>query len=116
MQSANYRPGPSFCPAINAFNGTSEILVPFGARKRIEVKQHITPFIVQAMYKCQFYIEGRVTSVSAHIVGDTIYCDLMEFVYTSKSPNLTVPFTITWASKQVDNPDNVHGKLMLCQI
>lgn len=35
----------------------------------------------------------------------------MEFVYTSKSPNLTATFAVIWGgSKPLDNPDNIHGK------
>lgn len=32
------RSGPGFCPRINATNGSSEILVPYGDLKRIQVK------------------------------------------------------------------------------
>ena len=35
-------------------------------------------------FVCQFNIEGRVTSVNAQLLGDVIYCDEMEFAYTSR--------------------------------
>ena len=35
-------------------------------------------------FVCQFNIEGRVTSVNAQLLSDTIYCDEMEFTYTSR--------------------------------
>lgn len=70
----------------------------------------IGQFIVQTRFVCQFNIEGRVTSVNAQLLGDTIYCDPMEFVYTSKSPNLTATFAVIWGgSKPLDNPHNIHG-------
>lgn len=108
----SYRSGPSFCPTINATGDGSEILVASGAKKSIKVKVHIIgQFIVQTRFVCQFNIEGRVTSVNAQLLGDTIYCDPMEFVYTSKSPNLTATFAVIWGgSKPLDNPDNIHGK------
>ena len=109
----SYRSGPSFCPTINATGDGSEILVASGAKKSIKVKVHIIgQFIVQTRFVCQFNIEGRVTSVNAQLLGDTIYCDAMEFVYTSKSPNLTATFAVIWGgSKPLDNPDNIHGNL-----
>jgi plexin A len=68
-------------------------------------------FIVQTRFVCQFNIEGRVTSVNAQLLGDTIYCDPMEFSYTSRAPNITATFAVIWGgSKPLDNPDNVHGK------
>lgn len=87
-------------------------MVASGAKKSIKVKVHIIgQFIVQTRFVCQFNIEGRVTSVNAQLLGDTIYCDAMEFVYTSKSPNLTATFAVIWGgSKPLDNPDNIHGK------
>lgn len=112
----SYRSGPSFCPTINATGDGSEILVASGAKKSIKVKVHIIgQFIVQTRFVCQFNIEGRVTSVNAQLLGDTIYCDPMEFVYTSKSPNLTATFAVIWGgSKPLDNPDNIHGNFDCC--
>lgn len=108
----SYRSGPSFCPTINATGDGSEILVAHGTKKSIKVKVHIIgQFIVQTRFVCQFNIEGRVTSVNAQLLGDTIYCDAMDFAYTSKSPNLTATFAVIWGgSKPLDNPDNIHGK------
>lgn len=70
-------------------------------------------FIVQTRFVCQFNIEGRVTSVNANILGDIIYCEPMEFSYTSRAPNITATFAVIWGgSKPLDNPDNIHGKSM----
>lgn len=70
-------------------------------------------FIVQTRFVCQFNIEGRVTSVNANLLGDTIYCESMEFSYTSKAPNITATFAVIWGgSKPLDNPDNIHGKYL----
>lgn len=93
-------------------------MVASGAKKSIKVKVHIIgQFIVQTRFVCQFNIEGRVTSVNAQLLGDTIYCDAMEFVYTSKSPNLTATFAVIWGgSKPLDNPDNIHGKFDISKI
>lgn len=71
-------------------------------------------FIVQTRFVCQFNIEGRVTSVNANLLGDTIYCESMEFSYTSKAPNITATFAVIWGgSKPLDNPDNIHGKYLI---
>ena len=45
---------------------------------------NIAQFIVQTRFVCQFNIEGRVTSVNAQLLGELIYCDAMEFAYTSR--------------------------------
>ena len=80
------RSGPDFCPRIAASSETSaEILVPNGSVKSIQVKvNHIAFFITQSRFVCQFNIEGRVTSVNAELVEDTMYCDEMEFSFTSR--------------------------------
>lgn len=114
----SYRSGPGFCPTINATAGGSpEILVSSGMKKSIRVKVHIIgQFIVQTRFVCQFNIEGRVTSVNAQLLGDTIYCDAMEFSYTSRAPNITATFAVIWGgSKPLDNPDNVHVVIYRCR-
>lgn len=86
--------------------------MPSGIKKSIKVKVHIIgQFIVQTRFVCQFNIEGRVTSVNAQLLADTIYCDHMEFSYTSRAPNITATFAVIWGgSKPLDNPDNIHGE------
>ena len=93
------RSGPAFCPRVNATPGGSpEILVSSGLQKSIRVKvDHIAQFIIQTRFVCQFNIEGRVTSVNAQLLSDTIYCDEMEFTYTSRYialPNISIKYTI----------------------
>ncbi|XP_075218268.1 plexin A isoform X1 [Lycorma delicatula] len=114
----SFRSGPGFCPTINATTGgSSEILVSSGLKKNLRVKVHIIgQFIVQTRFVCQFNIEGRVTSVSARLLGDTIYCDAMEFSYTSRAPNITATFAVIWGgSKPLDNPDNIHVVIYRCR-
>ncbi|XP_066998157.2 plexin A3 [Anabrus simplex] len=113
----SYRSGPGFCPTINATGGSTEILVSSGIKKSIRVKVHIIgQFIVQTRFVCQFNIEGRVTSVNAQLLGDTIYCDMMEFSYTSRAPNITATFAVIWGgSKPLDNPDNIHVVIYRCR-
>lgn len=113
----SYRSGPGFCPTINATGDGSEILVAAGSKKSIKVKVHIIgQFIVQTRFVCQFNIEGRVTSVNAQLLGDTIYCDPMEFIYTSRSPNLTATFAVIWGgSKPLDNPHKIHVGIYRCR-
>ncbi|XP_046596582.1 plexin-A4 isoform X1 [Neodiprion lecontei] len=112
----SYRSGPGFCPTINATD-SKEILVSSGIKKNIRVKVHIIgQFIVQTRFVCQFNIEGRVTSVNAQLLADTIYCDSTEFSYTSRAPNITVPFAVIWGgSKPLDNPDNIHVVIYRCK-
>ncbi|XP_030756374.1 plexin-A4 [Sitophilus oryzae] len=113
----SYRSGPGFCPTINSTVGNSpEILVSSGIKKGIKVKVHIIgQFIVQTRFVCQFNIEGRVTSVNAQLLGDTIYCDPMEFTYSSRAPNITATFAVIWGgSKPLDNPDNIHIVIYRC--
>ena len=80
------RSGPAFCPRVNTtLGGSPEILVSSGLQKSIQVKvDHIAQFIIQTRFVCQFNIEGRVTSVNAQLISNTIYCDEMEFTYTSR--------------------------------
>jgi hypothetical protein len=79
---------------VNATAGGSpEILVSSGLQKSVRVKvDNIAQFIVQTRFVCQFNIEGRVTSVNAQLLSDTIYCDEMDFTYTSRAPNITATF------------------------
>ena len=67
-------------------------------------------------FVCQYNIEGRVTSVNAQLLEDTIYCDEMEFTYTSRAPNVTATFAVIWGqSKPLDNPDNIHLVIYRCK-
>ncbi|XP_044766008.1 plexin-A4 [Coccinella septempunctata] len=114
----SYRSGPAFCPTINStIESSPEILVASGIKKPIRVKVHIIgQFIVQTRFVCQFNIEGRVTSVNAQLLGDTIYCDSMEFSYTSRAPNITATFAVIWGgSKPLDNPYNIHIVIYRCR-
>ncbi|XP_059062852.1 plexin A3-like [Achroia grisella] len=113
----SYRFGPSFCPTINSTSdGTNEILVPSGVKKAIKVKVHIIgQFIVQTRFVCQFNIEGHVSHVNAQLLADTIYCEPVKFTYTSRAPNITVPFAVIWGgSKPLDNPSNTHILIYRC--
>ena len=79
------RSGPDFCPRVTTLNNSAEILVPNGAEKSIKLRlEHIAQFITWTRLVCQFNIEGRVTSVNAKIVRDTVICDPMEFTFTSR--------------------------------
>ena len=112
------RSGPNFCPRVNAtVGGSSEILVPSGIKENIRVKvDNIAQFIVQTRFVCQFNIEGRVTSVNAQLLGELIYCDAMEFSYTSRAPNISATFAVVWGgSKPLDNPDNIHVLIYRCK-
>jgi plexin A len=112
------RSGPNFCPRVNATaGGSSEILVPSGINKSIKVKvDNIATFIIQTRFVCQFNIEGRVTSVNAQLLGDIIYCDEMEFAYTSRSPNISATFAVIWGgSKPLDNPNGIHVLIYRCK-
>ncbi|XP_055615927.1 plexin-A2 isoform X1 [Toxorhynchites rutilus septentrionalis] len=113
----SYRSGPGFCPTINVTGDGPEILVPAGSKKSVKVKVHIIgQFIVQTRFVCQFNVEGRVTSVNAQLLGDTIYCDAMEFSYTAKTPKLTATFAVIWGgSKPLDNPNNIHVVIYRCR-
>ena len=95
-------------------------------RKVIHTMHHIrthllfTPVIFYwflfLRFVCQFNIEGRVTSVNAQLLSDTIYCDEMEFTYTSRAPNVTATFAVIWGqSKPLDNPDNIHVLIYRCK-
>lgn len=113
----SYRSGPAFCPAINVTDLGTEILVPAGVKRSVKVRVHVIGHsIVQTRYVCQFNIEGRVSSVNAQLLGDTIYCDSMEFMYTSKSPHITATFAVIWdGAKPLDNPHNIHVVIYRCR-
>lgn len=108
------RSGPGFCPRINVTDGSSELLVPYGTMKRIQVKVDniAQQIIVQTRFSCRFNIEGRVTPANAQLVENTIYCDSIPFNYNSPAANITVPFAVVWGggeTKSLDNPDNIHS-------
>ncbi|XP_041981257.1 uncharacterized protein LOC121734723 [Aricia agestis] len=113
----SFRSGPSFCPTLNStFDDTNEILVPFGAKKAIKVRVHIVgQFIVQTRFVCQFKIEGKIIHVNAQLLADTIYCDHVEWTYTSHAPNITASFDVIWGgTKPLDNPNNIHVVIYSC--
>jgi len=112
------RSGPEFCPRVNATaHGSPEILVSAGLPKSVRVKvDNIAQFIVQTRFVCQFNIEGRVSSVSAQLLSDTIYCDEVAFNYNARAPNITATFAVIWGqSKPLDNPDKIHVLIYRCE-
>lgn len=114
----SFRSGPAFCPTINGTNtGSREILVASNSKKAVNVKVHIVgQFIAQTRFVCQFNIEGRMASVNAQLLGDVIYCDPMEFSYTSRLSNINASFAVIWGgSKPLDNPENVHVNIYRCR-
>uniref|UniRef100_A0A0K2U8T1 Plexin A [Tribolium castaneum] n=1 Tax=Lepeophtheirus salmonis TaxID=72036 RepID=A0A0K2U8T1_LEPSM len=113
------RSGPGFCPQINITSdgGSSEILVSTGISKAIRVKiYNIASFMGNTGFVCQFNIEGRSTSTNAQMLGDIIYCEDMEFSYTSRAPKMNALFAVIWGgSKPLDNPDNIHVLIYNCK-
>jgi len=115
------RTGPDFCPRITAAPGLSnEVLVSSGLQKSIRVQMdHIPYLFLQSRFVCQFNIEGRVSSVNAEIMDDTIICDEMDFTYTSRGPNITATFKVIIMGrdgmKLLDNPDNIHVVIYRCE-
>lgn len=110
------RSGPKFCPRVNTTHGTNEILVSSGLPRRIQVQVYeIPPAIVTNRFVCQFNIEGRVRQVNAQLLGETVYCDPMEFTYSALTPNVSAAFAVIWdGSKPLDNPDNIHISVYSC--
>ncbi|KAJ6639753.1 Plexin-B3 [Pseudolycoriella hygida] len=108
--------GATFCPKISRTTSEgNEILVPNGSKKVIKVRAHIVgSFMVQSRFLCSFIIDGRTITVNGQLLGDTIYCDAIEFSTTSTSQKTVVPFAVlVGRSKQLDNPDNIH--VVICQ-
>uniref|UniRef100_A0A8D8Y8M6 Plexin-A2 n=1 Tax=Cacopsylla melanoneura TaxID=428564 RepID=A0A8D8Y8M6_9HEMI len=115
----SYRSGPKFCPAIvGTSSGSREILVADSSKKAVRVVVHIIgQFIVQNRFVCDFKIEGKTTRVNAVFLANTIYCDAMEFTYTSKLSNINASFAILWdaGNKALDNPENIYVNIYRCR-
>jgi plexin A len=112
-QGPSIRSGPGFCPRVSlTANTQSEILVPSGSSKRIQVKvDNIPQFILSTRFTCQFNIEGRVKQVNAQLLTDNVYCEAMKFSYGNSAPNTSVSFAVIWdGTKPLDNPENIHGE------
>lgn len=106
------RSGPGFCPRISQITSMpSEILVPSGAQKRIQVNvDNVPAFALSTRFTCQFNIEGRVKQVNAQLLTNTVYCEAMKFSYGNSAANTSVSFAVIWdGSKPLDNPENIHG-------
>lgn len=116
QKGQSLRSGPTHCPRVNTTHGSSEILVSAGLPRRIQVQVHeIPPVISSTQFSCQFNVEGRVRQVRAQLLADVVYCDPMEFTYTTASPNITASFAIIWDnSKPLDNPDGIHVLVYQC--
>jgi len=113
--------GPEFCPKMHATGGQPRILTPSGVESRVGVKvDHIAQFMIQTRFACLFNIEGNVTSVNAFLErrDNTIYCEEMEFSYTSTAPTINATIVVVWglpySMKPLDNPDNIQLELYKC--
>uniref|UniRef100_A0A8D9BT83 Plexin-A2 n=1 Tax=Cacopsylla melanoneura TaxID=428564 RepID=A0A8D9BT83_9HEMI len=115
----SFRSGPIFCSAIiGTSSGSREILVADNSKKAVRVTVHIIgQFIVQNRFVCDFKIESKTTRVNAVLLADTIYCDAMEFTYTSKLSNINASFAILWGAgnKALDNPENIYVNIYRCR-
>lgn len=116
QKGTSYRSGPKFCPRIDLPDMQSEILVPAGLARKITVSVHeIAPVIASTRFACQFNVEGRVRQVNAQLLGELVFCDAMEFTYTSLAPNITASFAIIWDNnKSLDNPNGIHILVYQC--
>ena len=75
-----------------------------------------TKYILILRLVCQFNIEGRVTSVNAQLLDDTIHCDEVEFTYDSRMPRAFASFSVVWdQSKPLDNPELIHVVIYKCE-
>ncbi|KAL1452395.1 hypothetical protein WDU94_006631 [Cyamophila willieti] len=117
-EGPSFRKGPGFCPAIvGTRSGSREILVADNSKKAVRAKVHIIgQFIAGARFVCEFNIEGKKARVNGQLLADTIYCDVMEFNYTSKHSNINASFSILWDGgvKPLDNPDNIYVNIYRC--
>lgn len=66
-------------------------------------------FLIQIRFNCQFTTKEQVATVNAQLLGDTIYCDVVEF--TTNAPETTATFQILHGgTRLLEDPNNVHGK------
>jgi len=116
QKGQSMRSGPNHCPRINTTHGSPEIVVSAGLARRIQVQVYeIPPVISSTRFACQFNVEGRVRQVGAQLLADVVYCDPMEFKYTTTAPNITASFAIIWDnSKPLDNPDRIRILVYQC--
>ena len=116
QRGQSLRSGPKHCPRINTTHGSSEILVSAGLLRRIQVQVFDIPSIISSTrFGCQFNTEGRVRQVEAKLLGDVVYCDPIEFTYSTLAPNITASFAVIWDnSKPLDNPDGIHVLVYQC--
>uniref|UniRef100_A0A8D8QEE9 Plexin-A2 n=1 Tax=Cacopsylla melanoneura TaxID=428564 RepID=A0A8D8QEE9_9HEMI len=116
----SFRSGPIFCSAIiGTSSGSREILVADNSKKAVRVTVHIIgQFIARNnRFVCDFKIEGKTTRVNAQLLADTIYCDPMEFSYTSRLSNINASFAIHWGGshKALDNRGNIYVNIYRCR-
>lgn len=61
-------------------------------------------------FNCQFTTEEQVVTVNAQLLGDSMYCDVVEF--TSNAPETTATIKILYGgTRLMENPNNVRGKI-----
>jgi len=56
-----------------------------------------------------------VRQVDAKLLADIVYCDPIEFTYSSTSPNISASFAVLWDNnKPLDNPENIQMLVFHC--
>ena len=84
--------------------------------KYYQISKLASRYYLVLRFDCQFNIEGRVTSVNAQLVDDTLHCDELKFTYDSEKPTTTASFSVIWdQSKPLDNPENIHVVIYKCE-
>lgn len=112
------RAGENYCPMI--IKNPPEILIHNGEdrstfldSKNLEDERTFD----SAKFKCQFDIEGRVTTVNARLWYSHIYCDEANFYYSSSLPKIRVPVEVLWdESKYIENPYEIHVTIYSCAL
>ncbi|KAK7083147.1 hypothetical protein SK128_019877, partial [Halocaridina rubra] len=112
------RAGQESCPHIT--KDPTMILVHNGEEMSIDVSSNNVwneAAFSSADFKCQFTVEGEISSVRAQHWYDNIQCDLYTFSYNSTSPKVYVPLNIVWGeSKLIDNPNKIHVTIYECHL
>ena len=110
--------GPQFCPRILPGLESTEIMKAFGTSSIIKVKvDSIAQMIARSRFSCQLNVQNVLTRVDAQLLGDTIYCDAMQFSYLMPQAEANGTFSVIWdGSKTLDNPEKIHVLVYHCRL
>ncbi|CAH4035549.1 uncharacterized protein LOC123708995 [Pieris brassicae] len=86
--------GPDFCPRVDE---SKPVTIKSGAKEILAVKiTQIYLYMAFTPWKCKITLKGKEKIVPAVLIGDKVYCEVMEFTNDTEDPSIEGSVAVLW--------------------